>query len=454
MHFTVVQTWAITHPWPALGIIAALLALTTGVLWYTVRSIRRAAAPVAVAAVGAIVCTIYSADTSWRFAGTNLGMTDVTERAVMFGAGELALLACAVMARANKLATATETDAGTGGTPGVLVWVVTAVQVVACYSTSGFTGGTVRAIIGPIMAALLWHLAMGLEIRVATPGALSSGLAAQIGRDLRERLLSRLGLATRDRTAEQISRDRAIARVVRLASRRWLSPWGRASLAAAVARSGAGTNPQQYDRLMHQLAARRSADQLTTLAINSPWRAPEYPASRVPVPAAVVNGPGPYPALPAPPPDVVPAGAHLLPIVPPGPAAEVPVPEIVPAGTRLLPLMARPAPEPAVQHAPARTTAAAPTRPMVHAEYVPEVPVPALPEYPLPQVPDPAGQDDPAADEEVPEGDLDVPDPDPLIERARADFGTEIPGVARLKKAYGIGQARAQRIRDAIGSPV
>ncbi|MFF2522450.1 hypothetical protein [Streptomyces liangshanensis] len=413
---------ATDYPWPALATALVLLALTGLGVYLSVRKVS--SVPVAVAAVGALICTAYSADTSWRFAAHELHMTDTTERAVMFAAGEVALFACALMARANKRATATADSAGTAGTPGVLVWFITGVQVVPAYSESGVVGGTVRAIIGPVLAGLLWHLAMGLEIRVARPGALSTGLPALIGRELRERLLSYLGLATRDRTAEQIARDRATARAVRLASRRLRTPWGRARLAAAVARSGAALDDDQADRLMRQLAARRSAEQLATLAITSPWRPPaehRVDIERVPVPETEETGV--YPALAA---------------APGAPA----VPDAVPAGARLLPVVCR---QSLHRPTPVHAAAAPRTRAAVHAEYVPQVPLPEVPEVPWFATPVDA------PDDEVPEGDLDVPDPDPLIEQARADFPDGVPGVARLRRTYAIGQARAQRIRDALG---
>ncbi|MFM9595734.1 hypothetical protein ACKI1J_24260 [Streptomyces scabiei] len=248
---------------------AGLLALAAGGLCWTIA--RRTSTAVLTAGIGALVCTAYTADTSWRFAEHRLDMVDVTERLVMFAAGEIALLACAVMARANKRATATDDTAGTPGVPGVLVWTITGVQVIPAFTESGLLGGTVRAFFGPVMAGLLWHLAMGLEIRVTKPEALSTGLPAQIGAELRERLLSRLGLATRGRTAVQISRDRATARAVRLASRRWLSPWGRAALKASVARSGAAVHGDQRHHLMQLLAGRRSAAELRTVPVVSPW---------------------------------------------------------------------------------------------------------------------------------------------------------------------------------------
>ncbi|MER8266513.1 hypothetical protein ABT007_20200 [Streptomyces griseus] len=471
-------TWAVAHPWPAAAITAVALAVLAAALWATVRTFRAITwppGPVLVAGAGALVCTAYSGDTSWRFAGERLGMVDSTERALMFGAGELALLACAVMARANKAATATESTAGSAGVPGVLVWVITGVQIIPCYATSGVVGGTVRAVIGPILAGLLWHLAMGLEIRVARPEALSTGLPAVIGREARERLLSRLGLATRDRTAEQITRDRATARAVHLAAvlelrpGGWLSGYRRRRLAAAVARSGAGTNGQQRHRLLQQLAARRTSGQLATVPLASPWAgtpvpAEPYPRTPLGVTGAQLRAMDPLAAVhlvrAAHPEDTpaevaalcteygVPvsetqvrvalrAGNSLTARAVPALVGPVPGPApVVPDGVRMLPVTCRRAvPRPAPAVAAARTR----TRPVVTAEYVPEYPVPGPDD-----VPD-------KHDDEVPEGDRNVPDPDPFIEQARRDFGTDVPGVRALKARYGIGQKRAQHIRDALG---
>ncbi|MGW1223690.1 hypothetical protein ACWD6O_13830 [Streptomyces californicus] len=475
MHVPPLITWAVDHPWPAASITAAALGLLAATLWATVRTARAIAwppMPVLVAGAGALLCTGFGADTSWRFARDGLGMVDTTERAVLFAAGEVALFACAVMARANKAATATDEAAGTTGVPGALVWIITGVLVVPCYATSGLVGGTIRAFFGPVCAALLWHLAMGLEIRVARPEALSTGLPAVVGRELRERLLSRLGLATRDRTAEQITRDRATARAVHLAAvlelrpGGWLSGYRRRRLAAAVARSGAGTDGQQRHRLLQQLAARRTSGQLATVPLASPWAGtgvPEDPYPRTPlgVTGAELRRLDPLDAVQqvrAAHPDRTPAevaalctgygvpvsetqvrialraGNSLYP--PSAPALVRPVPDpapVVPDGVRLLPLTChRPAPRPVAAVAAAHTR----TRPVVTAEYVPEHPVP-----------DPAD----VPDEDVPEGDLDVPEPDPLIEQARAEYGTDVPGVRALKARYGVGQARAQRIRDALG---
>jgi hypothetical protein len=271
--------WTVAHG-PAVLVAGVLVALLTGLAGYIA---HRASGTVLAASIGALVCTGFSADTSWRFADHRLHMA-VDERLWLFAAGDIVLIVCAVMARANKLATADEDQAGTPGVPGVMVWCIAGVQIVPAFTESGLVGGLVRAVFGPVMAALLWHLAMGLEIRVARPEALSAGLPAQIGHELRERLLSYLGLAARGRTAVEISRDRAMARAVRLASRTHRGWWARAALKASVARSGAATDGGRRHALLQQVAARRTAMELATVPVVSPW---------VPEPV-----PEPYPRTP------------------------------------------------------------------------------------------------------------------------------------------------------------
>jgi hypothetical protein len=63
------------HPWHA-AVLAGVLFLTliTGLAGVIV---RRTSGPILTAGIGAIVCTMYTADTSWRFADHSLGMHDV-----------------------------------------------------------------------------------------------------------------------------------------------------------------------------------------------------------------------------------------------------------------------------------------------------------------------------------------------------------------------------------------
>ena len=280
----------------AVGIPVAVLALVLS--GWAIR--RRGASPqrkragnpaVKVAALAALGCTAYSADTSWRFAADYLDMASTAERAGMFAAAELALFATALMARQN-LATQ-----GAPGIPGTLVWVITAVQVIPAYAESGPIGGTVRAFVGPIMAAMLWHLAMGIELRLRAPGAASHGLIASLGREARERLLSRLGIAARDRDAAQITRDRATTRAVTLAARlAERTPEQRTSrrgrrltrrLSKAIGRASVGTDAAQRVELLGQLAARRHALALATVPLPSPWSPHLHVKATGSVPASI-----------------------------------------------------------------------------------------------------------------------------------------------------------------------
>ncbi|MEU2227052.1 hypothetical protein, partial [Streptomyces sp. NPDC018347] len=265
------------------------------------RSQKRLGGPaVKVAAVAALGCTAYSADTSWRFAADYLDMAGTAERTGMFAAAELALFATALMARQNLAVQ------GAPGLPGTLVWVITTVQVIPAYAESGPIGGTVRAFVGPVMAAMLWHLAMGIELRLRNPGAASNGLIAVLGREARERLLSRLGIAARDRDAAQITRDRATARAVTLAARlaertpeQQRNRRGRRltrRLSKAVGRASVGTDPHQRAQMLDQLAARRHAVALATVPLPSPWSSAHSSASAATVPAQQTsNVPVPVP---------------------------------------------------------------------------------------------------------------------------------------------------------------
>ena len=275
------QTYAVA----AMAVAVALLALVT------IRTIKRTPlkdTPAAViwAAIAAIACTAYSGDTSWRFAGDHLGMHSIAERTGMFAAAEVSLFATGLMARQNLRMKAAP------GTPGLLMWIITGVQVIPAFAESGFWGGFVRAFVGPVLAGTMWHLSMGIELWHAEPGALSNSLPAVIARELRERLLSRLGLAVRDRSAEQITRDRWTVRAVALAAQLAGRPAAKRNdwrgrriarrLSAAVGKAQAGANPQQRRMLLDLLAARRHATELATVALPSPWAS----ATEAPQPTA------------------------------------------------------------------------------------------------------------------------------------------------------------------------
>ncbi|MFI5743835.1 hypothetical protein ACIA9I_36375 [Streptomyces anulatus] len=279
---------------------------------------RRGSLAVTVSSLAAAGCTAYSGETSWAFATDYLGMDGIA-RAALFGVAELGLLALALIARQQLL------NEGTPGLPGTLVWVITGVMVVPAYAESGMVGGSVRAVFGPIMAAILWHFVMGIELRSRKPGSTSQSLLATLGREVRERLLSRLGISARDRNAAQITRDRATSRAVELAARLaehspqqrqgWRGRRLTRQLSKALGRAGVGTDSGQRDELLARLAARRHALTLVTTPLPSPWSpvrdstvaagpVPEHalatsvPGNRDPATAQPAGDRGPEPARP------------------------------------------------------------------------------------------------------------------------------------------------------------
>ncbi|WP_199829895.1 hypothetical protein [Streptomyces ardesiacus] len=245
----------------------------------------RGTVAVPVAAVAALGCTAYSADTSWRFAADYLDMGGTAERVAMFAAAELALFATALMARQNL-----NGPKQAPGLPGTLTWVITAVQVLPAYAESGLVGGTVRAFVGPVMAAMLWHLAMGIELRHRAPDAASRSLAAVLVRQARERLLARLGIADQDADAARLIRERALSEAVALilraesmTDRQRGKRRGRRltqRLHAALERAGVDGDPRQDELLLRKLATRKQALGLASITLPPRWQIPASSPAR------------------------------------------------------------------------------------------------------------------------------------------------------------------------------
>jgi hypothetical protein len=434
MNLSVLADWARTHAY-LLGVLAVLGGVLAAVLRTVRRSARRPPAAVVTAAFAALLCTAYSGDTSWRFARDHLGMASGTERGIMFGAAEFALFSMALMARQNLRTLSVP------GTPGVLVWVVTGVQIIPAYSETGPVAGTVRAFFGPVCAALLWHLAMGIELRHTKPGEESQSLPAVLARELRERTLSRLGLARRGRDAAQITRDRwtriATQRAARLAdleaadrTRTRALSRARRRLAVAVDRTDAGVLEAQRDVLLERIAAYRGAAELASMALPAPWAVVAQTVTTDPVAVDVERVPEPAPAA--------------YPEIEQGVPA---VPEDVPAVPDELTFT-----EYAEQ---ARSLGAFPaahprTRTEVHAEYIPEDPMHALRK----RIGDTAFRDLwPEVDHEPDDDSPPPPGEDSLTAQARHDFLGDlvhgrVPSIRALKDRYSVGQPRAIRIQS------
>ena len=258
--------------------------------------------------LAAVLGIALSSNTSWRYFGDHLHVTNIVERAGMFAVLEVVLLACAMGARSNLH----NPDKGRPGAPGYAVWLFAAFAAFPAYSVGGadLVAGTVRAVLGPVVAVFSFHMALGLELRHRKPDSKSKSFQAVIGREIAQRIYARFGLATRDRSALEISQARAVVkasvlsgRISALPARRRTGRAGRRlaeRLQKELRRSGVAQNPSQADALLAQLSIARHAVALSDLTLVSPWsdRPAVVPAQRTevkPEPAGADPEPEPRP---------------------------------------------------------------------------------------------------------------------------------------------------------------
>uniref|UniRef100_UPI003F4950F3 hypothetical protein n=1 Tax=unclassified Streptomyces TaxID=2593676 RepID=UPI003F4950F3 len=303
-YYTMLDGWVSDHPNTALAV-AAFACVLTGII--LCRRLQDAAqqAPAAgeggsrrkfsagtIAAAGAfLVCTSVSLNTGYRFTADGLGMTETPWRLLSCAAFEM-LIAMSVLGARERMA-----SEGSPGWYGSAVWILAVLAAVpAWHEGGGMTTGTlVRIIVGPFGSALAAHSALGLDLRHRT-GEESQTAAAQILRDLRERLMALLGLAHRNLTAQQITEARAMDRAVDLAHRHYVMAkkegwrgrrlqdgWrGRrlqAALARAQDRAGCALDEERRAVYRARVAQRVYAGQLHITEADSPW-AGVSPAAR------------------------------------------------------------------------------------------------------------------------------------------------------------------------------
>lgn len=203
-----------------------------------------------------------SVDTSWRFFEQRLGITDVVERVVLFSVMEAALIACGWAMRAGV-----RRD-GRPGPARLVAWVLTAFAAFAALSLSGPVAGTARVLLGPVLGLVMLHLALGIEIRATRQRTTTW---ARVGRELRERLLSLLGLGDDHRDALARTRDRAASRAAKLAlASRW-TPFRTRRLRKALHASHVAHDPVQRDRMLRELGVLQHANELAQTTRPSPW---------------------------------------------------------------------------------------------------------------------------------------------------------------------------------------
>jgi hypothetical protein len=189
----------------------------------------------------------------------------------MFSVLELAFVACALGMRANvRHVDAATGRPGSAGAPRLVAWALCGLSGYAALVLSGPVDGIARVALGPVLSLVMLHLALGIEIRHGA--GTRTGTWARVAGELRERALSRLGLADDDRDAVTRTRERAVTRAARLALAH-RAPWRSARLARALRAAGVAQDPELRQQLLAELAVLRSADQLATLPLNSPWTA-------------------------------------------------------------------------------------------------------------------------------------------------------------------------------------
>ncbi|MGW5822404.1 hypothetical protein [Streptomyces noursei] len=233
----------------------------------------------------ALACTAYSGDSSWRFA-IKMGMNNDVERTILFGAAELALLAMIFMARKNL----NGKDASPG-VPGTVSKIIVGVQIIPAFEISNdLPTGVVRAFFGPILAMVIWHQVLGIDLRHNKPEAEAKTMLAQLGRAARTRLFVYLGIDVLDRTAQEITQERNMANAVELTLdlyyryERWPNSAPATKLGRlvrrrrlqkqrkAVSRACAGNESLQRE-LTRRVSEGKSANKLAQAANDNTWGA-------------------------------------------------------------------------------------------------------------------------------------------------------------------------------------
>lgn len=230
-----------------------------------------------------------SASTSFRFAGVRLGITDLAERLTLCGTAEAAIVALTLHAWGTR-----------SKVSAWLAYCLVGVQAIPAFSVSGGAGGLVRIVLGPVLLALCLHLLLGLELKFS--GEKSTGLLATAGRELRERLVARLGIGRRGADSAAIARSRAADRAVQLASGRKLGKRAATRLAVAIdsAQHGLGEADAAAAEaaIVARVVRRKSVAGLHSLEARHVWTTSTLSAPVPPSP--VIVGPDTTPDSQAP----------------------------------------------------------------------------------------------------------------------------------------------------------
>lgn len=284
-------TWASDHRFiaaaAALGAVAALTLLALAG-WLAARRLGRAARWLTgraraagfvnsttllyLAALGALG---NNAATSWQFVRDVVRMHSLAERVVLFAVVEFALLSLTAVMR-SVVRRSQPGEPRRPGPAGTVAWALCGVTALAAWEVSGPLVGTVRVLTGAVLYEVLLHLALGIDRRERTGQV---GVLARVTAELRERLLSRLGLGDDARDAVTRTRDRAAHRAARLAVA-GRTPFRNARLARAVRMAAVAGDPERLDAMLDEITILKHAAELGSLDRPAPWSGPHQTSQR------------------------------------------------------------------------------------------------------------------------------------------------------------------------------
>jgi hypothetical protein len=217
----------------------------------------------------AATALVMSADTSYRFLGSHLGITDLAERRALCVLGEAAIIGFALYSREMK-----------SRLTAWLAYTFVLIQAVPAFSLSGGTGGLIRVALGPGLLALLLHFILQLDLRAS--GETSDSLISRVGREIRERLTAYLGIGRRGENSAAIARSRAADRAVALATDLAQAKEGSrahrklsAKLADAVDASRHDLSPEEAEQaereIVSRVVRRKSVEALAGITARHTW---------------------------------------------------------------------------------------------------------------------------------------------------------------------------------------
>jgi hypothetical protein len=211
--------------------------------------------------VAAAACMAVSLNTSYRVFGEILDIKGL-ERVSMFAAAEIFLLAAALGMRASVLK---------DGTPGIhrpTAWALVGLTTWGAFLVGGPLGGSIRSGL-MIFGLIAFHNALGIEIRSRREQR--TDLWARVARELRERVLSRLGLADDQRDALARTRDRNARKAAYLSLPK--DQRGPRRLTKALQRSNVAHDPTVMRQMLAELAMLNHANKLRSIQQPPPWSA-------------------------------------------------------------------------------------------------------------------------------------------------------------------------------------